>query len=53
MIDALERAHVRVDLEPAAYGSAWRVAGLREASEWDDVEGYAPSPRSTRGATRA
>ncbi len=53
MSAALARAHVPVDLEPAAYASAWRVAGLREAAEGEDVESYALSPRSTRGATRA
>jgi hypothetical protein len=37
-----------------AYDDAWRRAALREGVERDDAEvGYAPSPRSTRGATRA
>jgi hypothetical protein len=34
--------------------SAWRRAAARESVENDPMEaGYAPSPRSTRGATRA
>ena len=33
---------------------AWRRAGLLEGVERDDADvGYTPSPRSTRGATRA
>jgi hypothetical protein len=33
---------------------AWRLAGLQEGVERDDADGgYTPSPRSTRGATRA
>ena len=33
---------------------AWRRAGLQEGVERDDADvGYTPSPRSTRGATRA
>ncbi len=36
------------------YVDAWRNAALREGVERDEPEvGYAPSPRSTRGATRA
>jgi hypothetical protein len=36
------------------YESVWRRAGLTEGVEPDDADpGYAPSPRSTRGATRA
>jgi hypothetical protein len=35
------------------YRQAWRVAGLRESVENEDEDGYAFSPRSTRGATRA
>jgi hypothetical protein len=57
--DALDRAGVRLELAPAAYDTAWRRASVAEAT--DDVEHlspealplYAPSPRSTRGATRA
>jgi hypothetical protein len=37
-----------------AYDDAWRRAALREAVEGDELElGYALSPRSTLGATRA
>jgi hypothetical protein len=37
-----------------AYDDAWRRAALHEGVEGDDAEvGYVPSPRSTRGATRA
>jgi hypothetical protein len=32
--------------------SAWWREGVREAVDWRP-EAYAPSPRSTRGATRA
>lgn len=53
MIEALERAGVRIDVVPAAYSSAWRAAGLRDVLEVEEPEDYAPSPRSTRGATRA
>ena len=36
------------------YTDSWRYAALREGVERDEDEaGYAPSPRSTRGATRA
>ncbi|HJR94419.1 MAG TPA: hypothetical protein VJ807_03225 [Gaiellaceae bacterium] len=36
------------------YGKSWRQAALREAALGDETEiGYAFSPRSTRGATRA
>lgn len=53
VIEALERAGVRVEVAPVAYESAWRAAGVREVVEVDELEDYAPSPRSTRGATRA
>ena len=52
VLEALERTGVRVEVVPAAYDSAWRAAGLRDGVE-DDDEGYALSPRRTRGATRA
>ena len=40
--------------EGGGYDAAWRLAALRDAVEREDVEsGYALSPRSTRGATRA
>lgn len=53
LIVALERAGTRVGRPRPGYDSAWRVAGLREAADADEPEDYAPSPRSTRGATRA
>jgi hypothetical protein len=38
----------------SGYDDAWRQAALREAVEGDEPElGYALSPRSTLGATRA
>jgi hypothetical protein len=38
----------------AATGGAWREAALKEGVERSEGEpGYALSPRSTRGATRA
>ena len=49
---ALERVGVRSDGQPEAYRSAWRRAALREATA-NEPRRYAPSPRSTRGATRA
>ena len=53
MRQALERAGVRLDGQPEAYRSAWRRAALREGTDDEPVPRYAPSPRSTRGATRA
>jgi hypothetical protein len=48
---------VPVELEPAhlGYASPWRLAALLEAVGRKAAadERYAPSPRSTRGATRA
>jgi hypothetical protein len=55
LLDALGRAGVVGPPRPAdASAGPWRLAGLREAID-DDAEsgGYALSPRSTRGATRA
>jgi hypothetical protein len=51
---ALEQAGVRLDGLPDAYRNAWRRRAAREAVE-NQPEGvrYTPSPRSTRGATRA
>ncbi len=50
---ALERAGIR-SAGPVAYTSPWRNAGLLEAVDADEEPApYAPSPRSTRGATRA
>jgi hypothetical protein len=51
---ALEREGVRLDGPPEPYTSPWRRIAAREAV--DNQPGparYAPSPRSTRGATRA
>ena len=49
IVRALERL-LRGDAEPAAYGSAWREAGVLENLEDD----YATArPRRSRGATRA
>jgi hypothetical protein len=51
---ALARAGVDLDARPGAYESAWRRAGIAEAAgHADGDDGYTPSPRSTRGATRA
>ena len=44
---------LRLDGQPEAYRSAWRRAALREATDNEPAPRYAPSPRSTRGATRA
>ena len=54
--DALVAALAQLELPRGddPYRAAWRLAGLREASDADDAAaGYAFSPRSTRGATRA
>lgn len=54
LAEALGRAGVELDGRPAVYGSAWRQAGLAEATgNGDETYGYALLPRSTRGATRA
>jgi hypothetical protein len=52
---ALDQAGIADGLVPSARESAWRAAALLEAVERDprDADGYALSPRSTRGATRA
>jgi hypothetical protein len=54
---ALQIALERVDVRPSGskrYEQAWWRAGLREAVDADEQwVGYAFSPRSTRGATRA
>ena len=53
LLAALEQANVGLG-ESEAYRQAWRLAALREAALGDEAEvGYAFSPRSTRGATRA
>ena len=54
LTEALARAGLEPDGPPPGYASAWRRAGLAEATrDGDEPEGYALSPRSTRGATRA
>ena len=55
LAEALARAGVELDGPPPAYASAWRRAGLVEATGngAEQPEDYALSPRSTRGATRA
>jgi hypothetical protein len=52
---AFALAGVRLDRAPAAYTSEWRRAAACEAvgGELSAPRRYAPSPRSTRGATRA
>jgi hypothetical protein len=52
LIAAIERAGIELDGAPSAYESAWRAAGLAEATGGEE-DGYTLSPRSTRGATRA
>jgi hypothetical protein len=56
--DAVATAVSRAGLEPVdtpdAYASPWRVTALAESVDRESVEAaYVPSPRSTRGATRA
>ncbi len=58
LVLALARAGLRLDGAPEAYSSAWRRAAVLDAVEsWALPEprlgSYAPSPRRTRGATRA
>ena len=52
---ALALAPVQLEPSDAGYGSPWRLAALLEAVDPERCadERYAPSPRSTRGATRA
>ena len=52
LLAALGEAHAD-EPEGDLYRQAWRVAGLREGARDDPDAGYAFSPRSTRGATRA
>jgi hypothetical protein len=60
-LDETEQRALLAALELAApaastddpYRQPWRVAGLLEGVDDDADVGYAPSPRSTRGATRA
>lgn len=51
---ALARAGIRPDGQSEAYSSEWRLAAAREATDNQPAAArFAPSPRSTRGATRA
>jgi hypothetical protein len=51
---ALADAGEAVEDQPSAYRNAWRRAAALEAADGEpDEDGYALSPRSTRGATRA
>jgi hypothetical protein len=53
LVAAFADSGVPADTSPR-YGDAWRLAALHEGMERDEPEpGYALSPRSTRGATRA
>ena len=61
-LEESERRALLVALEQAGVGppgdepyrNAWRLAALAETALGDEAEsGYAFSPRSTRGATRA
>ena len=52
LVAALAQLELPRDDDP--YRAAWRLAGLHEATDGDAADaGYAFSPRSTRGATRA
>jgi hypothetical protein len=54
LAQALAEAGAALDQLPAAYLSAWRrTAALESVDGEPDENGYALSPRSTRGATRA
>ena len=51
---ALAEAGEALEQQPVAYRSAWRRAAALESVDGEpDEDGYALSPRSTRGATRA
>jgi hypothetical protein len=53
LLAAFEEAGERTS-GPSVYEDRWRRAALSEAVEGDQLEvGYALSPRSTLGATRA
>jgi hypothetical protein len=52
LLAALELVGPRTSADDP-YRQAWRTAALREAVDDEDAVGYALSPRSTRGATRA
>jgi hypothetical protein len=52
--DALARSGIRIDSVSEAFTAAWFRAAVREAVDRSPAAGrYAPSPRRTRGATRA
>ncbi len=54
MLAALVSASFELDGAPPGYRSEWRAVGLAEAVDGSrGDEGQVPSPRSTRGATRA
>jgi hypothetical protein len=55
VLAALEEAGIAAGVVPPRRESTWRAAALAEAVERDprEADGYALSPRSTRGATRA
>ncbi len=51
---ALAEAGIPLDEAPAQYRGAWQQAAAEEAVDCEpSADGYARSPRSTRGATRA
>jgi hypothetical protein len=51
---ALAEAGESLERQSTTYRSAWRRAAALEAVDGEpDDDGYALSPRSTRGATRA
>jgi hypothetical protein len=55
VLAALDEAGKADDLVQSGRDSGWRATALLEAVERDPrgADGYALSPRSTRGATRA
>jgi hypothetical protein len=53
LVVALRRVGVGLERRSPSHDSAWRQAAAREAVDPEPGERYAPSPRSTRGATRA
>ena len=56
LVGVLGESGVASASSPSLYGDAWRRAGLLEGIEGEESAepfGYALSPRSTRGATRA
>jgi hypothetical protein len=54
MIDALARVGLSLEKAHQAYRSPWRRTAIEEALDPEAEPAlYTPSPRSTRGATRA